>query len=128
MDADVLEEFMRRDMDLVRQILLKLEEQNENRAVRLENELEGFDHDSIIYHIMILSEANFINAIDASGARRPYYIAKSLTWQGHEFLDAIRNDTVWNQVKDEVKEKGGSIPFDLLKALALQVAAKYFGL
>ncbi|MGH0418786.1 MULTISPECIES: DUF2513 domain-containing protein [Bacillus cereus group] len=23
----------------------------------------------------------------------------SLTWEGHEFLDAIKNDTVWNNVK-----------------------------
>ncbi|MGH0852572.1 DUF2513 domain-containing protein [Bacillus cytotoxicus] len=23
----------------------------------------------------------------------------SLTWEGHEFLNAIKNDTVWNNVK-----------------------------
>ncbi|EOV9525803.1 DUF2513 domain-containing protein [Bacillus cytotoxicus] len=27
------------------------------------------------------------------------WIYSSLTWEGHEFLDAIKNDTVWNNVK-----------------------------
>ena len=46
----------------------------------------------------------------------------------HEFLDAIRNDTVWNKVKATVKEKGGAIPFEVLKLLAIQAAKSVFGI
>jgi hypothetical protein len=36
--------------------------------------------------------------------------ATSLTWQGHEFLDSVRRDTVWQKVKLFVAEKGGLRP------------------
>ena len=34
-----------------------------------------------------------------------------LTWQGHEFLDAARNEDRWNQAKKTISEKGGSLTF-----------------
>lgn len=52
----------------------------------------------------------------------------SLTWNGHEFLDNVRNDTVWAKLKRAVAEKGGAVSFDVLKALALSYAkAHVFG-
>lgn len=30
-----------------------------------------------------------------------------LTWSGHELLDNVRNDTVWNAVKQKAKKFGG---------------------
>ena len=29
-----------------------------------------------------------------------------LTWNGHQFLDNVRNDTVWNAVKEKAKQYG----------------------
>lgn len=47
---------MRRDMDLVRVILLKIEE--EHAGVGLANlEVEGYDRDIIAYHCQLLEEA-----------------------------------------------------------------------
>ena len=54
--------------------------------------------------------------------------ASSLTWQGHEFLDAIRNDTIWNKTKNVVAERGGAIPFELIKELAIKLARTAFDL
>ena len=46
-------------------------------------------------------------------------IAFNLTWDGHEFLDAIRNEGTWNKIKAFVKEKSASLSFDVIKAVAL---------
>ncbi|MDQ3813557.1 MAG: DUF2513 domain-containing protein [Armatimonadota bacterium] len=120
---------MKRDMELARTILLKLRDQDElNKTVLLENEIEGYTKEQVLYHIKILAQAGLVEAMDASSSDELYWIAESLTWEGQEFVDAINNETVWNKTKDIVKEEGGSIPFEVLKNLAIQVAAKFFGL
>jgi predicted transcriptional regulator len=81
-----------------------------------------------MYHIKILAEADLIDATDASSSDQYYYIPNALTWNGHEFLDAIRNDTVWNKLKQTIQEKGGSIPFTVMQDLSLSLAKSFFGM
>ena len=45
---------------------------------------------------------------------------------GHDFLDAIRNQTVWKRLLKTVAEKGDRIPFSVLCALAKQYAKDLF--
>jgi hypothetical protein len=52
----------------------------------------------------------------------------SLTWQGHEFLDAIRNETVWAKTTATIKEKGGSLPFDVIRDTATSWVKSLTGL
>ena len=66
------------------------------------------------------------------GARRNFMLShfewqpKSLTWEGHEFLDAVRHETVWAKTKEVVKSKGGSVSFEVLKELAIQTFKSTF--
>jgi hypothetical protein len=48
------------------------------------------------------------------------WLAGGLTWEGHEFLDAARDDTRWSKAKKLVQEKGGSLMFEALKAVLVQ--------
>src|SRR5262245_38120038 len=100
---------MKRDMDLARTILEQVEEKSEGTGdVALD--IPGRTQREISYHVMLLNQAGLLDAIDVSNSETGlYWLAVSLTYQGHEFLDAIRNDTVWNKVKQTVKEKGASI-------------------
>lgn len=41
-----------------------------------------------------------------------------MTWDGHEFLDKIREDTVWNKTKDLIKEKGLPMALEVVKNVA----------
>ena len=41
-----------------------------------------------------------------------------LTWEGHEFLDQIRDDTVWNNTKKTIKEKALPFVFDVVKSIS----------
>jgi hypothetical protein len=52
------------------------------------------------------------------------FAAVRLTWGGHELLDAIRNDTIWNKTKESFLSKGLSMTFDLLKSVAISFATE----
>lgn len=50
---------------------------------------------------------------DAKGFPHKAFI-KRLTWEGHEFLDAARNDTTWRKAKDKFLKPAGAWTFSLL--------------
>ena len=118
---------MKRDMDLARKILEQVEEKHDDQT-QIALDLPDYPEKLVHYHIMLLNKAGLLEAADCSGSESgTFWIPVNLTWNGHEFLDAIRNETVWNKVKEVVKEKGGSIPFEVLKTLAVQFAGSVFG-
>lgn len=115
---------MKRDMELVRKLLVLIEEQDvNNKELKLPNDI---DRNVAVYHLRLLQQAGFTENDIQYADNSPLWIYSSLTWDGHEFLDAIRNDTVWNKVKKTVAEKGGSIPFDVLKAVAVAYSKQLF--
>jgi hypothetical protein len=118
---------MTRDMDLVRAILFKLEKEDYDGGQYHDlPEIEGFSDSQVIYHIKILKDAKLLeaeNLFDGSPL-----IPTRLTWEGHEFLEAARDDTRWNKAKDIIQEKGGSLTFDVIKALLVQLARQVVGL
>ncbi len=118
---------MKRDMDLIRKILLQVEAHEQPHGP-IQIKVEGYTREQISYHVGLLINAGYIEGYESGGTRSSHYAPRSLTWEGHEFLDAARNETVWNNTKEVVKEKGGSIPFELLKDLLIKGAAAYFGL
>jgi hypothetical protein len=46
-----------------------------------------------------------------------HYAIKRLTWEGHDFLDSIRDPKIWEKTKKGVEGAGG-FTVDLLKDLA----------
>lgn len=56
------------------------------------------------------------------------YIPKSLTWQGHEFLDASRNETVWKKTLKTINKKRDGLTFEVIKALLTQYTKEEFNL
>jgi hypothetical protein len=55
-------------------------------------------------------------------------IVKRLTWQGHEFLAAASNESVWQKAKAKMMELGGSMPLTVLQSLLIELAKKQAGL
>ena len=112
-------------MDLARNILIEVEEKSKDIGI-VDVVFDGYEPDVISYHIMQLNQGGLISAIDCTTQFGLKWRATGLTWEGHEFLDAIRNDTVWKSVKDTVKEKGGAVPFEILKTLAVEAAKTFW--
>jgi len=114
---------MTRNMDLIRQLLLDLEafEQRPGGVSHLTADsftIEGYDADQINYHLDLINEAGFI---EAGGMRPMVGIGfRSLTWAGHDFLDATRDHTVWQKTKETATRAGG-FSVDLLLGIAKEV-------
>lgn len=115
---------MKRDLDLVKRLLLLIEEKDSD-SIELKIPPD-IDRGVAVYHLKIMEQAGFTKNDIKYADDKPLWIFSSLTWGGHEFLDAIRNDKVWTKVKNVVAEKGGSIPFEILKSMAIDFAKKFF--
>lgn len=111
---------MKRDMDLVRQILFEIEKAPFDGGW-VDVEVEGCPSEEVVYHILLLAEAGLIAAEDVSTYGGPDYRPTRLTWEGHEFLEASRNETIWNKAKALISEKGGGMAFAVLKEVLLQL-------
>jgi hypothetical protein len=119
---------MKRDMDLVLQILTVVEASESGHAPH-PIEVLGFTDEVISFHALLMGEAGLllVEDISAQGDPSPCALVHRMTWAGYEFLDVARNKTVWNSVKNTVTAKGGSVSFELLKFLLIETAKSYFG-
>lgn len=122
---------MKRDIDLVRKLLIYLEEKPNDKIVK-DLELDGFTKEEVQYHFILMDQAGLIRcekSISSTTSDRVIRVYPfSLTWQGHEFLEASRNDTFWNKAKEIVKSKCGALSFDVVKALLISMAKESVGL
>lgn len=126
---------MKRDMDLIRIILLELEKREDAIG---EQPLRGFaiagrTRQEVGYHLSLAKDAGLVLCDTAHrGFERgafpavpsfPYPVVRRLTWQGHEFIDAFRDDTIWQRVKVGVVKHAGALTFEGLKAAAAAIAS-----
>ena len=117
--------YMKRNWDTIREILLKFEELDPEKGTV---QLSDFPADRAYeysYHVELLIEAGLIygQTSKALGRDPQDFLAQRLTWEGHEFLDSIRNDTVWKKTKNSFVKGGLSMTLDLVKSVATDITA-----
>ena len=109
---------MERDMVLIRKILFAIEEKYIDRALSYHDlGLNDYTPEVVAYHCSLLHDAQLVSSYVYA-----FYVGR-LTWEGHEFLDKIKNDTVWNKTLKVIKEKGLPLALDTVKDIAAAVAA-----
>ncbi len=82
-------------------------------------ESDGIDPAVAAYHMGLLLNADLINGVFTKTTDGTLWCsASALTWEGHEFLDGIRQDTIWNKVKATAAEKGLDLTVDVIKMSA----------
>ena len=96
---------MKRNMDLVRLLLLRIEEESTS-ALRNVPEMDGFDAETVVHHVALMIQAGLLIAIDASTMQERDYLQIELTWQGHEFLETVRDPEVWTKTKEGAAKVG----------------------
>ena len=113
---------MKRDMDLIRQILFKLEELPMTGGWH-NIEIDGHTEEEITYHVRLMDEAGLIEAMDLTTLGGTDWHPQRITYAGHEFLDAARSDKVWNTAKDKLLSVTGTLTIEGMK-IALGAAMK----
>ncbi|MCL4552724.1 MAG: TIR domain-containing protein [Candidatus Marsarchaeota archaeon] len=82
---------MKRDMNLVRKLLLYLEDALDNNPIRSTDiAIDGYSDAQIGYHLSILADRGLIDVIDTTSKESKTYscFVKSVTWQGHDYLNS----------------------------------------
>ncbi len=112
---------MKRDMDLIRRLLLEIEQRSDG-FTGLTLKLEGVDRKTIGYHLKIMNQGKLVHAYEGTSSAGLAFRPAGLTWDGHEFLDKIRDESTWTKAKAIAVEKGAGLSFDVLKALVTKFA------
>ncbi len=126
---------MQRDMDLIRELLLRLDAMpiGIGEAYFLEINkpplcLPGDDPNRIYYNMKLIADAGFI-ALTPSQPGIGFGLT-GLTWRGHEFLDTVRDPEIWRKTKEGASKAGGftvSLLADLAKGLIKTQIEKHTG-
>jgi len=88
---------MKRDMDLVREILLRVEANEKPTVPIAPFEIDGYPPEIVYHHVHLLDDAGLLTTLGRPGMDQ--WFPKTLTWQGHDFLDAVRDPEVWAKTK-----------------------------
>lgn len=119
---------MKRDMDLVRLILLEIEDHQHGLAPQ-RLPIEGYADEQIGYHVHLMGQAGLLKVADVTcqGSLSPEAIPVRMLWAGHDFLDAARSDTIWNRAKKHLGAEWTSVPLEVLKALLVKLVSQSVG-
>lgn len=107
---------MKRDMDLIRRIALVVADMEFGKSLAHMRD-EDVDDGTFSTHVIWMQEAGLISATvqTVMSAAPPHVRVHRLTWVGCEFVDAIRDDTLWQKARTNVLRPGMSFTFDVLK-------------
>ncbi len=112
---------MKRDMELIRKLLLIVESLPDEWDVGDSLDLD-VSSSTVRGHLEILQEAGYLDIKISSFVGGGYSINKiRLTWKGHEFLDAVRSETIWKETKEAVTKTGGGMVVSVVKSVATKL-------
>ena len=114
---------MKREMELIRLLLLQIEGEDKP-------DLSPCSEQQKLYHETLLIEAELAHggAVDDASGNPLAANATRLTWKGHEFLDAARNETIWRKTITKMKSAGASLPLPLIQEVLTSFLKKQVGL
>lgn len=129
---------MKRDMTLIRELLLKLEQIHDRPFATLsiphgseELAIEGYSPDEISYNLELMVEGGLLLAQGSGFSADGALLFQRLSWNGHEYLESVRDPEVWRLTKEGAAEAGGAgiaFMWDLAKAYSKHVAKERLGI
>ncbi len=115
---------MKRNDDIIRQLLFEFEEQPNwqlfSQLLPAAPQEDQIKHS----HLLLLVDEGWVTLVHKGGTYR-------LTAAGHDYLDVVRSDAVWEKTKVGVAQVGGmtlGMIKDLAIAYAKQAAAEKLGI
>ena len=109
---------MKRDLDLIRYLLLETETGEKPEAMK------DYSEEQVLYHCELSIEADLLEGQVFHNERgQPFSaVIQRLTWDGHDFLDSARSETNWKKATDQIEKAGGSWTFEIVKSLLVEIA------
>lgn len=121
---------MKRDMDLIRAIVLTVRD-HEGRpsASEVQELIQDFENEVFGYHIALLTQSAMMTGVE-TGPRKDRYgmTSLALTWAGQDFADNILNDDVWASAKTTLNDaEMKSASFEVWSHLAVTKIKELLG-
>jgi Hypothetical protein (DUF2513) len=118
---------MKRDMELIREILQSAEELEFVEDMPHELYRSKTPHEA--YQIALMKDAGLVDAdIEHTNLIPSSATICRLTWTGHDFLDSSRDNKIWKLAKEHILKPGASWSFSLLvEWLKQQARSQIFG-
>lgn len=111
---------MKRDWDLIREVLLEIEALDTHTRDEKEYAVsrgQPAESDAKAEHAFMLRDGGYITGINADSDDGPVLRAPQLTRAGLELLDTMRSKPVWERIRALAAEKGVELTLDAVKAL-----------
>ena len=113
---------MKRDVDLIRHLLLDIERRGaESACDELRNGAVHESDERTRYHVRLLVDAGLAKEVDRTTAATA---CVRLTNAGHEFLDLCRGEARWREAKWIVQEQTGGLSLAVLRAVLTKWAVE----
>lgn len=105
---------MKRDMELIRAVVLKAAEGDPNGAI------SGYTEDQVKYHRALAIENGLLEGKSVKNHTIMTDIPAAVMvlgvpWAGHDFIDAIESDSNWSKVKAFLSEAGKQVTIETIK-------------
>jgi hypothetical protein len=118
-------------MDLIRKLLLNIETDQRFDGTHwfrivspADLGITGHSAEDVGYHVNLLIEAGYLAG---KGGMETIPAMNKLTWQGHEFIDNIKNDDIWSKVKTRISGLS-TVALSVVAALAESEIKRKLGL
>ncbi len=110
---------MKRDIELVKKILLYIESSPNHLGIDTRRILINTYHPEVIhYHINLLINDNLVKGKEKKPKRGDsYFVNTTLTLGGHDFLDKVKDSTKWEAAIKNRESKLKSVSLSVLKVL-----------
>jgi len=114
---------MRRDNDFIRTLLFKYENETDWLLMEEGDTIGAFGEERREqYHMHLMMDEGLLCPVGRGTFRMTSY--------GHDYLDAIRDDTIWNKTKVGAAKVGGAslkLVFDIATTYVKQKASEIVG-
>ena len=118
---------MKRDMDMIRDIMLQL--RDASGPISGEQLLPNHEDRALVhYHTWLIIDAGLAEGTVADCMGGSCFVSvRRLTWQGQDFLAAASDRTTWEEAVRRIKATTGEVTFQVLVKVLSEVALNTIG-
>ncbi len=128
---------MRRDIELIREILLAIGDENISDSRELEKKLSR-KWEVLDYHLnLLVNDTRLLSGKRYSGRSielgsvntvPPHWNSLSLTWEGNDFLDTIGDENAWKTITKALNSGAKLATLEAIKQMVKGIAVAALGL
>lgn len=123
---------MKRDLELIRRIMLAAEAVPAGAQVMgSELNIDDVPPSALAGHLKLLIDGGYLegNTFGGWSALEPGHVSVlGIPWKGHEFLDAVRDESVWHKIRDRTAEMAGPVSLSVITQLGVYYIKKKLGI